>query len=374
LLSWTSSTASRAAHLLWRPLAVYLLSRLVVFAAIMIAGVVDQRDGLVGSLGLWDGHWYLSIARDGYELPTAPPWRSNVAFLPLLPLSIRGASIVSGSEELSAAVVAVHLYGAALTVVLWLLVKRLTDRDVADRTLALFWFFPGAAVFSMIYAEPVMLTFAALCLYALLTRRWLIAGGAAALAGAARPTGIVLAACCLWESIRAVRRDRDWRALLAPALAPLGLLTFFGYLWALSGRPDTWFAVQRAGWGAGIDFGASIVRQVASFLQHPLALNTDRALELFGLGVVAIGLFMLWRWGPPAIVWVYTIALLAFLLLSGTATAGGTRPRLVLTVFPLIIAIARSLRGMAFLATVTLSGALMAATAIVYTTPLWVIP
>jgi hypothetical protein len=373
-LGWASNKVPGTVRLLWRPLGVFLLSRLVVFAAIMIAGIVDQRDGLMASLGLWDGNWYLSIARGGYELPTAPPWRSNVAFFPLLPLSIRGASTLSGAPALWAAVVVVHLYGAALTVVLWLLVRRLTDRDVADRTTWLFWFFPGAAVFSMVYAEPVMVTFAAACLLALLTRRWLIAGGAAALAGAARPTGIALAACCLWESVRAVRRDGEWRSLVAPALAPLGLLGFFGYLWTLSGRPDTWFAAQRAGWGAGIDFGASIVGRVVGVVQHPLDINAERVLELFGLGLVAIGVFLLWRWRPPGVIWVYTIGVLAFGLLSETATAAGTRPRLVLAAFPLIVAVARFLRGKAFLAAIMVSGALMAASAVIYTTRWWVIP
>ena len=372
--------AREAAHrrlkvaMLWRPLAVYAISRVVVVTAILIANAVSGRDGLLASLRLWDGDWYLSIAADGYRLPTAPSPQSNVAFFPLLPLSIRAATVLWGGAALPAAIVVVHLYGTALAIILWLLIRHVTDRSVADRGTTLFWFFPGAAVFSMLYSEPVMLTFAAACLYMLLTRRWLMAGAAAALAGMARPTGIVLVACCLWQSALVVRREGNWRALIAPAVAPIGLLAFSAHLWIVVGRPDSWLSMQRAGWGAGIDYGAWILQDLSRLFRNPLALNTDTAMEVFGLGVVILGVILLWRWHPPGVVWVYTIGQLAFILMMSSATAGGTRPRLVMAAFPLIIAIARWLHGWSFAAAVAVSCVLMAASAIVYTTPLWVIP
>jgi hypothetical protein len=286
------------------------------------------------------------------------------------------AAVLSGSAALPAAVVVVHLYGVALTIILWVLIRHLADRCVADRGTALFCFFPGAAVLSMVYAEAVMLTFAAACLYALITRRWLIAGAAAALAGAARPTGVVLVACCLFQSLQFINltRESTWRPLIAPGLAPVGTVAFFGYLWTITGRLDSSMAAHQVGWGAGIDYGARILRGLSAVLRNPLELNVDKAMELFGLGIVLVGGMFLWRWRPPAVVWVYTIGVLMFTLMTYTGTAGGTRPRFVMAAFPLIIAIARSLRGGAYVAALLISAALMAASAIVYTTPWWVIP
>src|SRR6202022_4216173 len=74
------------------------------------------------------------------------------------------------------------------------------------------------------------LCFSTLCLYSLLRRWWLLAGLSAAFASAAHPDAIVLSACCAWSAGAAVWKHREWRALIAPILAPAGLVVFFTYL------------------------------------------------------------------------------------------------------------------------------------------------
>ena len=46
----------------------------------------------------------------------------------------------------------------------------------------------------------------------------------------------------------------EWRSLWAPVLAPLGIASFFVYLWAHAGSPFEYFRAQRAGWQGGTYF------------------------------------------------------------------------------------------------------------------------
>jgi hypothetical protein len=370
---------SVSSPLLW-PLCIFAISRVVVFGSVAIAGVLRHRD-LLSSLAIWDGMWYLSAAH-GYSLigyilhpiQGALPGQSNMAFLPVLPLSIRAVSAITGLHALEAGILVVHVYGAALAVLLWQLIVRLTDKRVANRSVALFWFFPGAVVLSMIYAESALLVFAVVCLLALLDGRWVTAGIFAALAGAARPTGIVLVACCLWQAGRAIRRNHEWQALAAPVLAPLGMAAYFVYLWIETGQPDMWIQIERAGWGGGVDFGRQTMSGVVSAFREPASINTSVLLQLTGVAVVLVGGFFMWRWRPSSLIVVYTAGVLAMTLLSRTEPVGGFRPRLVLVAFPLIVSIAHQVRGRAFLILLVGSAASLAGAAIVYTAQGWVIP
>src|SRR5207253_1167110 len=123
---------------------------------------------------------------------------------------------------------------------LWRLLARIWGREVADRGTALFCFFPGSFVLSMVYSEPLMLALAIGCLLALLDRRWLVAGVLAGLATGVRPNAVALVAACAWAAAVAIVKRREWRALVAPLLAPAGLVAFFAFLWARTGRPDAW--------------------------------------------------------------------------------------------------------------------------------------
>jgi Gpi18-like mannosyltransferase len=148
------------------------------------------------------------------------------------------------------AIAVVHLFGAALTILLWHMVRRLTDQAIANRAITLFWFFPAAAVLSMVYAEALLLVWIVASLSGLLYGRWLTAGVTAALASATRPNGVVMFVPCLWQAALAIRRQRDWRAMIAPSLAPLGFVLYLVFLWGRTGDPFVWWRVQEEGWGA----------------------------------------------------------------------------------------------------------------------------
>ena len=216
-----------------RPLLIYTASRAVTFLAAWTVTIGHPGMRVFDVLGRWDGTWYIKAATEGY--PASLPHhligvaaQSPIAFFPAYPALVRFVWWLTPLSPLASAVLVSFLVGAVATILIGLLAKQVTgDEDTAERAVILFCFFPGAIVLSLVYAEGVMIIGAALCLLALLQRRWVLAGAAGAVASAARANGLVLTLCCAWVAVEAIRRDRDWRALAAPLIAPLGTLAYF---------------------------------------------------------------------------------------------------------------------------------------------------
>jgi hypothetical protein len=370
--------SSRAWFPGWRPLATPLLawalSRLLSIAAIAVGNHL-RRGGehVIDALHLWDGNWFLSAAQ-GYRYPDVSQpdlGQVNIAFFPLYPWMIRVAQALTGWTQLAAAVLVTALLGALAMVAIWLLLNRLNGRAFADRGVVLLAFFPGTIALTLIYSEGAMLAAAALCLLALLDRRWVLAGLFGALASLARANGIALALACAVAALLAIRERREWRALWAPALAPLGMVGYLVWLWAATGAANVWFRVQSEGWGEGVDFGRSTVRDIGwylhlgstlDFLSIPFIIH----LRVLGLIVLVACIVFMVRWRPPAIIWAYVIGVLAPSLLSQTL---GARPRFIFTAFPVVAAVAWKLREVAFSAVLACSAVLLALATIIYTTP-----
>ena len=253
---------------LGRTTGVFALSRLVVAAVLGAVLVVNQglathhftgpwpppprASPFLQALGSWDGSWYLLIAKYGYfpsaaHAAIAPG--SAIAFFPAWPLLLRGVSALTGATPVVIGVALAFVFGAGASVALWYLVRQLCDDAVADRAIVLWVFFPGAVVLSMVYSEALAILLCAVCLLALLRRRWLIAGVAAGVATAVHPEALVLVACCLWAAGAAVWKDRDWWAVLAPVLSLAGVLAFFSYLDHATGDFFRWYHVERTIWG-----------------------------------------------------------------------------------------------------------------------------
>ena len=362
----------------WRPLATPLLawalSRLISGVAIAVANHLrGQGHRVIDALHLWDGNWYIAAA-EGYALPdtTVPDMtQTDIAFFPLFPVLVKATQAVTGLTMLGAGVLVTAVTGALAIVAIWLLVDRISGREVADRSALLLAFFPGSIALTLVYSEGVMLMAAAGCLLALLQRRWVLAGVLGALASAARPNGIALALACAVAALLAIRERREWQALAAPAIAPLGMLGYLWWLWAWTGSADVWFRVQREGWGERVDWGASTLRDIQWYLDLPgqlrfLDIPFIFHMRLTGLIFLVVAVVLMVRWRPPAILWAYTIGVLAPSLLSYTL---GARPRFIFTAFPLVVAVAWAARGHVFSAVLACSAVLMAVATIIYTTP-----
>jgi hypothetical protein len=343
---------------------VYLASRAVVFASLWAASRLVPSIGLSTMVASWDGGWYLRAAQHGYPATVVsgggPASQSTVAFFPLYPLCVRAVHGLLGVSYLAAALVVSGIAGLVAVVLLRALLEQIWGAEAADRGVVLFCFFPGALVLSLMYSEALMLALATGCLLALSYRRWPAAGLLAALATATRPNALALVAACAWAAYGAVRSERDWRALVAPLLAPVGFVAFQLFLWARTGTVDAWFTTQRQGWGERLTVTATWDK-VWAFVSHPFV-DVNITVAMAGTVFAAAALVVLVRARPPEPVLVYTAGVVLLALLSQTL---GARPRFLLTAFPLVAVLGRSLRGNAFAVAVGCSAVLLGSFAIV---------
>lgn len=320
-------------------LVAYGLSRLCAFVGFLVAALF-QPGGSIGRLPLmWDGGWYLRLVEEGYPsfLPEVGgrAVQSTLAFFPVFPMAIRLVSAVPGVSDGAAGLIVSLVSGGLASWVVFRLAERLAGPIVARRAALLFCFFPGSVVFSLVYAEGLMIALAGACLLALGRQRWVWAGALAGVAGLTRPNSVVLVAACGWAAGEAVLRRREWRALIAPMLAGAGTLAFFAFLWLRTGEIDAWFRVEHEGWHQKFDFGSSLVNALAWALRAPFGSAEPLIVAtMFGIAVAGVW-HLLHRRGWPPVVSVYVVGVLA---MAATSQLDVMRPRAVLAAFPIFIA------------------------------------
>lgn len=313
----------------------------------------------------WDALWYTRVAELGYGYEVRLPngdVHSNLAFFPLLPwlerllhavtpLSYADAGfVVSLLASLAAAwgifAVAGHVYGhraGVCAVLVWAVL-------------------PVGIVQSMAYSESLFTALAAWSLYAVLTGRWVTAGVLASLSGLTRPVGLAVVAA-VWtagvtsflrhrkpsSSAASIARTRSTapepgahaaRRALGMFLAPLGAVGYVLWVGHRTGKGPLGYLDVQAGWRNGFDGGYAFARFVADkFTSFPSALA--------GLGlIIGVGL-LLWlyavcvRQRQPLPLLVYAGAVLALALCASSYF--GSKPRLLLPAFPLLLPLALAL-------------------------------
>lgn len=334
-----------------RALVLYLVSRVFVAGAVLLSLGVNPPGEPVYWLEIWDSLWYTEIARNGYPTTVerfSPGLNySPLAFFPLWPLTMRGVGALLGGNIVLAGFLVNFVLGGVLVLLVRRIFAEVTDDRAADVGVLLFVFFPGTNVFSTLYSEPLALCLAAGTLLALLRHRWVLAGVLAALAGATRPpVAVAVCAALAFAVLVAVVRRREWRALVALPLAPLGLLTFAGYTWAHTGSPLAWHEAEKM-FGNRLDGGVLFVQR----LSEALSVNGMRD-PLFGLSLVigmgtvlliGLGVFFVRR-PPPALLTIYTVVVIALPAINSALLA---KPRFLAAGFPLLLPLAVWLRDKA---------------------------
>jgi len=332
----------------------YLLSRVLVVAGAAIVAAQEVAEAkreetpypstagglILRVLTSWDGAWYYRIVRDGYPSAIPPDVtydmpEARAAFFPVYPLLVRAADVVLPGGDVFAGVVVNFVLGGIGVYLVGLLARELFDDAVAYRSMLLMVAFPGSYVLSFTYSEAALIVVACACLLMLLREHWVLAGVLAAIGTATRPNGLALVAACAVAALLAVRRDRTWRALAAPVLAPLGFVGFQLHLRARTGE-WAWFRVQREAWDEGTSFGLTAIRNTVEAVLDPLSSPTDIVTAVSVATTVGL-LVAMHRRRLPWPIAAYVLVVLALMILPSTVTA---RPRFLYTAFPAFIAVA----------------------------------
>lgn len=318
-----------------RPMAIDTAARVGSFLVIY-AIAVAERAPVTRLLRKWDGHWFLLAARTGYPsaIPAGhgPNAQSTLGFFPGFPLVIRGVAAVSGLGYEVSALVAVWVLGLAASVLVWKLLHSYEGVLEADIGTAFVFFSPAAFVLGMVYSEALLIATVAGCLLALKRQQWLIAGLCGAVASLTDPLGVATFIPCAIAAVGAIRFGRNWRAILAPLLAPAGAVLFFCYLWVHTGTPLAYYIAQRRGWQGGT-LGTGLTGPFVYIFQHGF-MGTDNIVKAFStLGVAILLAALLTKRRPDWPIAGYVIGALGLAVLSPIISWA---PRVALRAFPVL--------------------------------------
>ncbi|MFI2433997.1 hypothetical protein [Streptomyces sp. NPDC018693] len=355
----------------------------------------------------WDALWYTRVAELGYGYEVRLPngdVHSNLAFFPLLPWLERLLHTVTPLSYADAGFVVSLLASFAAAWGIFAVADHLYGRGAGVCAVLLWAALPVGIVQSMAYSESLFTALAAWSLYAVLTDRWVTAGALASLAGLTRPVGLAVVAAVWAAGICSVARDRNTAGTTEPVrdpsppgtapfarprsaarvlgaralrrapgavadtphgripapdgargdtrapslttralgllLAPLGTAGYVLWVGHRTGRGPLGYLDVQAGWRNGFDGGYAFARFVADQFTSPLG-------ALAGLGLVIGVALLLWlyavcvRQRQPLPLLVYAGAVTALALCASSYF--GSKPRLLLPAFPLLLPLARAL-------------------------------
>ncbi|MGI5337114.1 hypothetical protein ACQEVS_06835 [Streptomyces sp. CA-181903] len=345
----------------------YAAVRALGVAVLALWGTVTGKDAHHLLSGRWDAVWYSRIAEDGYGYTlvlAGGKVHSDLAFFPLLPWLERALSAVLPLSAADAGLVVSAVASLAAAAGIFAVGERLYGRRAGVALVVLWAALPVGVVQSMAYSESLFTALAAWSLYAVLTGRWPAAGLCAALAGLTRPVGAAVVAAVWVAAAVALRRDRRpepsglRRMLLGVALAPLGWLAYVAWVGVRTGDPAGYLDVQ-GGWGNGFDGGVAFGSFVAG--------RFTGAAWPAGVGLLVGVVLVVWlyvtgaRRGQPLPLLVYSGTVL---LLALTAKGYfGSKPRLMLPAFPLLLPLATALARLRTARAAATAGALTLAAA-----------
>ncbi len=353
------SVAARQ-ELLWITV-VYLSARIL----LLVAAYIQSRFGhapFQNELSNWDGFWYRELANKGYPSHVSYA-QTTLGFFPLFPLVIWPVEhvllVVMPNHLILSATLAGALISGVGGLVTTILVHRLAegwfDRETARRAVILFVLFPGAVVFTMVYSEGVLLPLAVGCIYCLERRRWLLAGILAGFGTAVQPVGLVLVPVCLISALAEIRRS-GWnsrsarRSLAAPLLSVTGVTAFMLFLWRWTGSPFATYIAQHHGWSEHTSLlslwhlAQKLAGEISFSHFNQPTINLNHVVGLIGAVLLTIMLVLVWfrrrNISIEALAWTAAISFLAV-----TSSEVPPNPRMLITAFPALVAVAYYARG-----------------------------
>lgn len=350
-LSTGRAKARSVARSLAYPAAIYGSSRVLLLLVAIVGGAL-QHASLSSELSNWDGVWYIRLAVRGYPTHVLH-YQTTLGFFPGFSMTMWALARVLAGSLLAAGLVVSGVGGFIATVIVQRLASRWWGDKTARKAVLAFCIFPGSVVFSMVYSEGMLIPLAAGCLLALEKRRYLMAGFLAAAATTIGPDAIAIVPACLVGAIIEIRRS-GWkdpysrRSMLSVVMAPIGIACVGAFFWVWTGTPLASYDAQHFGWHEGTSLlalyhqGQILAREFSQrhFTYHDINLNYVVALGGAAFLIVALILLARERHNVSAVAITWTLGI-SFLAITSAHTP--PNPRLLITAFPVVIVLAKSL-------------------------------
>ncbi|HEY2550277.1 MAG TPA: mannosyltransferase family protein [Streptosporangiaceae bacterium] len=338
------------------PVAIYCGSRLLLLVVAEIAATMGHHS-IGPEFFRFDGQWYLKLASHGYP-HEALHAKSTLGFFPLYSLVTRLVAWGFFTSVARAALITTIAGGLVAAILAHRLSTAWWGEQAGRRATVVFCLFPGSIVFSMAYSECLAIPLAIGCVLALRSRRWVLAGVLAAVAGTTEPLALVLVLVCAVAALHEVRAH-SWRdpqarrSLAAPLLSPLGLGALAVFLWAWTGTPFAIYLAQHYGWHQqnqplallGLPVTKHLIGHPGQLLPHLIAWNIWNG--VLGGVFLLVSIIVLVRVRRELSAGALTMAIgVAVVALWSILTPPNVRVALI--AFPAILVWGRRLSGRAF--------------------------
>ncbi len=291
----------------------------------------------LSAFGRADAQWYISIAENGYDIkPPAAGEKTNWAFYPLWPLSIKCFDFII-PDSLIAGILLCNLLFIAAMVVLYKLLIIDYEKETVYSSLLLVIIFPASYFFMRPGNESLFLLLTALTFLFAKKNKWILVGIFTTLAVMTRIQGLLLGLPLFYIYYKQWKETKKLNLrILSLILVPATFLLFLFYLHSLTGDMFANFH-ENGAWDYGV--GYPFV-ELFNFILHPSIIDFygwDLAPLSFAGIIAAIALFiyMLKLKSFPKEYIIYTFLSL-FLILARYSMEGTLR--YMIPIFPLFIA------------------------------------
>lgn len=278
----------------------------------------------------WDAIWYQDIANNGYRYD-GPDKLSNIAFFPIFPIATRTLGWILLNQTILAGWLLSLLALIGAGYFFRKLVAEFHPKADKDETLLLLLCFPAAVFFWAPYTETTLLFFSIASLYYARRGEFWPAGALGFLAALTRPPGFLIVIPLVMEYwIRYRKRGLLRGSLASLALPPLGLLSYFSYIWIAFGDPLAYFKTQST-WGRGF------VLNTEHFLTTSNTAVANLGMDVVYL-IIGVALSVLVLWRVRVSYGIFCLAAVILPVVTGTLMGIG---RYVGVLFPIYIAISQ---------------------------------
>jgi hypothetical protein len=372
-----------------RAVSIYLCSRLVILLAINVASIYlplwksdvwQSGARWYDHLLRWDSEWYAGIAEHGYHYSGVPTGDLQpVVFYPLYPLLSGFVARMTRLSPAIALLVVANVAAVLAVVLLFRIVRRHFDDEVALLAVALLSFYPGSLFLSAGYSEALALLLILCCFTLLDDRRYVAASFAAGLALATRFAAVALIPVLLWELWLQFRVDRKRfviYALVCMAIASAGLWIYMLYLELAFGHPFA-FADAQAAFNGDTPLTSRLTAALTlqPFLRLRFTDFSPAGLDQWFFILLLLLTLSAWRRLPPSLPLFSLGALLVpYLTLSGGPGGFTSMNRFGVLAFPAFIMLAENCRRSLWLciAAIGLFAAVLALHSVLFAQWYWV--